>query len=151
MRYLLVDRVVEWKANESIKGVKNVALSEDFLEHHFPKNPIMPGALLLEALVQLAGWLEAASSEFENWFLLKQVSRGMFYGFTYPGDSVELEVQRKPGDSPANRSFSGICAVAGKRKITAEFEGDVVPLAELENVDDQRRLFQFLTRSGFLI
>jgi len=150
MRYLLVDRIVEWKVNESIKGVKNVALSEDFLEHHFPKNPIMPGVLLLETLVQLAGWLEAASSDFQNWFLLKEVDRCMFYGFTYPGDAVELEVKRKRGDSPASRSFSGICAVAGKRKIAAEFEGDVVPLAELEDVGDQKRLFQFLTRSGSL-
>jgi 3-hydroxyacyl-[acyl-carrier-protein] dehydratase len=147
MRYLLVDRIVEWKANESIKGVKNVALSEDFLEHHFPKNPIMPGVLLLEALVQLAGWLEAASSDFQNWFLLKEVDRCMFYDFTYPGDSVELEVTRKPGDSPASRRFSGICAVGGKRKMVVGFEGDLLPLAELENMDDQKRLFGFLTRS----
>jgi 3-hydroxyacyl-[acyl-carrier-protein] dehydratase len=147
MRYLLVDRIVEWKANESIKGVKNVALSEDFLEHHFPKNPIMPGVLLLEALVQLAGWLEAASSDFQNWFLLKEVDRCMFYGFTYPGDSVELEVKRKPGDSPAGRKFSGSCAVGGKRKMVVGFEGDLLPFAELENIDDQKRLFEFLTRS----
>ena len=56
MRYLLIDHITEWKSGESIMGVKNVAMSEDFLEFHFPKNPIMPGILLLEGLVQLAGW-----------------------------------------------------------------------------------------------
>ncbi len=147
MRYLLVDRILEWKTNESIKGVKNVALSEDFLEFHFPKNPIMPGVLLLEALVQLAGWLEAVSSDFQNWFLLKTVQRGTFYGFAFPGDAVELEVRRRSNGSPVNRSFSGVCAVGGKRKIVAEFEGDLVPLGDLESVDDQKKLFQLLTRS----
>jgi 3-hydroxyacyl-[acyl-carrier-protein] dehydratase len=146
MRYLLVDRIVEWKERESIKGIKNVALSEDFLEFHFPKKPVMSGALLLEALVQLAGWLEAVSSDFERWFLLSQVHRATFYGFAFPGDSVQLEVQRRREES-SRPSFSGLCAVGGKRKVVAEFEGEVVALAELENADDQRRLFQFLTRS----
>ncbi|HBD06910.1 MAG TPA: beta-hydroxyacyl-ACP dehydratase, partial [Syntrophobacteraceae bacterium] len=64
MRYLLVDRITDWKAGESITGIKNVAMSEDFLEFHFAGNPVMPGVLALEALMQLTGWLEAASSEF---------------------------------------------------------------------------------------
>ena len=66
MRYLLIDHITEWKSGEFMKGVKNVAMSEDFLEFHFPKNPIMPGVLLLEALTQMAGWLEAASSDFRS-------------------------------------------------------------------------------------
>jgi 3-hydroxyacyl-[acyl-carrier-protein] dehydratase len=147
MRYLLVDRIVEWKERESIKGIKNVALSEDFLEFHFPKKPVMSGVLLLEALVQLAGWLEAASSDFQRWFLLSQVHRATFYGFALPGDSVQLEVRRRSEEPSQPNSFSGLCTVGGKRKVVAEFEGEVVPLAELENIDDQRRLFQFLTRS----
>ena len=68
MRYLLIDYITEWEPGTKIKGIKNVAMSEDFLEYHFPKNPIMPGVLLLEAIAQLTGWLEAASSDFKNWF-----------------------------------------------------------------------------------
>ncbi len=55
MRYLLIDRITEWKAGQKIKGVKNVAMTEDFLEWHFPKNPVMPGVLLIEAFAQLSG------------------------------------------------------------------------------------------------
>lgn len=146
MRYLLVDRIVEWKAGESIRGVKNVAMSEDFLELHFPKNPVMPGTLLLEALAQLAGWLEAVSSDFESWFLLEQVQRGMFYGFTLPGDAVELDLKKQSG-GPDGERFLGIGSVSGKKRVVAEFSGSLVPLAEIENVDEQRRSFQFLTRS----
>ncbi|HWP59753.1 MAG TPA: hypothetical protein VNL14_17810 [Candidatus Acidoferrales bacterium] len=146
MRYLLIDRIIDWKEGQSMRGLKNVALSEDFLEHHFPKNPIMPGVLLLEALAQLAGWLEAASSRFENWFLLEKVERCLFYDFARPGDAVELQVALK-SKAGAARSFTGTCTVGGKRRAAAEFSGSVMPLAELEDVDEQRRVFRLLSRT----
>src|SRR5207237_2805332 len=102
MRFLLVDRIVEWKPGDSIQGIKNVAMSEDFLEFHFPGNPVMPGALLLEALAQLAGWLEAASSDFHDWFMLRNVQKCMFYGFVLPGDRVDLHVRTTA--TPANEA-----------------------------------------------
>jgi 3-hydroxyacyl-[acyl-carrier-protein] dehydratase len=132
MRYLLVDQIVEWKPGESIRGIKSVAMSEDFLEFHFPKNPIMPGVLLLEALTQLTGWLEAASSDFENWFLIEQVNKCSFYGFALPGDQVELEVQITPESSSEKKVFKGIGTVSGKKKITVEFEGKTIPLSDIE-------------------
>ena len=149
MRYLLVDHIVEWKPGERMVGIKNVAMSEDFLEFHFPRKPVMPGVLLLEALVQLAGWLEAVSSDFQNWFLLQKVHRCHFYGFAFPGDRVGLEIQVKSQPSSGVKAFAGLCAVDGKKKVVAEFEGETVPLGEIENIDEQKELFQFLTRTSF--
>ena len=146
MRYLLIDHITEWKSGELIKGVKNVAMSEDFLEFHFPKNPIMPGVMLLEALAQLAGWLEAASSDFSDWFLINKVRKSNFYGFALPGDQVELEVNNISDNETDIRVYSGIGTVKGKKKIRAEFEGEVVKLSEIEDDKDQRRFFQLLTR-----
>jgi 3-hydroxyacyl-[acyl-carrier-protein] dehydratase len=146
MRYLLVDRIVDWQQGESIKGIKNVAMSEDFLEFHFPKAPVMPGVLLLEALVQLAGWLEAASSGFENWFLLNKVERSSFYGFALPGDRVELEVQAKSPPLSPVKILTGSCSVDGKKRMAAEFAGEIVRLADYEDVEEQKRLFRSLTR-----
>ncbi len=146
MRYLLIDRISEWKANERIAGVKNVAMSEDFLEFHFPKNPVMPGVLLIEAFSQLAGWLEAASSEFKNWFLITKVRQCKFYGFALPGDQVELELERFPGEGPERRAYSGTGKVGAKRRISLEFEGDVIDLGEIEDVEEQKRFFEMLTR-----
>ncbi len=147
MRYFLVDRIGEWKIGDSIKGIKNVAMSEDYLEFHFQRNPVMPGVLLLEALAQLAGWLEALSSDYQNWFLLQKVNKCHFYGFTLPGDRVELDVQLKSGISTSERKFSGLCTVNGKKKVVAEFEGETIPLAEIEDVDKQKEFFKILTRS----
>jgi 3-hydroxyacyl-[acyl-carrier-protein] dehydratase len=150
MRYLLVDRILEWKTGEQMAGVKNVAMTEDFLEFHFPRNPIMPGVLLLEALVQLAGWLEAASSDFQRWFLPRSVRKCMFYGFAHPGDTVELEVRAQAAQGPSRRSFEGVCSVLRAKRVVAEFEGETVPLADIEDPADQRRAFQLLTRTRMI-
>lgn len=146
MRYLMIDRITEWKAGQSIKGVKNVAMSEDFLEFHFPGNPIMPGVLIIEALSQLAAWLEAASSDFRNWSLISAVGKSKFYGFAFPGDRIDLEVKQMPGSAEGFKSYLGIGSVNGKKKITAEFEGKIVPLEGLEDIDEQKKFFGVLTR-----
>jgi 3-hydroxyacyl-[acyl-carrier-protein] dehydratase len=147
MRYLLIDHITEYTQGERIKGVKNVAMSEDFLEFHFPKNPIMPGVMLLEALTQLTGWLEAVSSDFRGWFLISRVIKSNFYGFAFPGDQVELEVEILPSDDPDRKVYRGIGLVKGKKKITTEFEGTIVPMDEIEDVEEQKKFFQVLTRS----
>ena len=146
MRYLLIDRITEWKADGKIKGIKNVAMSEDFLEFHFPKNPVMPGVLLIEAFAQLSGWMEAASSDFKNWFLITKVRQCKFYGFALPGDQVELEVERSPESTPQRKVYSAVGRVGTKRKVVIEFEGDVIPFEEIEDREEQRRFFKVLTR-----
>ena len=147
MRYLLVDHITEWKSGETIRGVKNVAMSEDFLEFHFPKNPIMPGVMLLEALTQLTGWLEAASSDFRNWFLISSVIKCNFYGFAFPGDQVSLEITSQPAGEDNRKRYRGLGAINGKKKIVVEFEGDVIPLSDIEDPEEQKRHFDLLTRN----
>lgn len=150
MRYLLIDQITEWKSTSTIKGIKNVAMSEDFLEFHFPNHPIMPGVLLLEALVQLAGWLEAKCSGFNDWVLIDKVKKCRFYDFALPGDQVDLEVQSLCGAAPKRKTYRGIGKVNGKKKIVSEFEGKVVQLSKLEDIADQKRFFRILTREFLL-
>jgi 3-hydroxyacyl-[acyl-carrier-protein] dehydratase len=146
MRYLLIDHITEWKTGENIKGVKNVAMSEDFLEYHFPRNPIMPGVMLLEAITQLTGWLVAASSDFKDWFLISKVRKCSFYGFAFPGDQVEFEVTRIPGEDPAVHAFAALGSVKGKKKVAAELEGVLIPLVGIEYPEEQKQFFSLLTR-----
>ena len=55
--FLLVDRVLECTAGESIRAIKNVTFNEPQFMGHFPERPVMPGVMILEALAQTAGIL----------------------------------------------------------------------------------------------
>jgi 3-hydroxyacyl-[acyl-carrier-protein] dehydratase len=57
VRFFLLDRITSWEPGKRATAVKNVALSEDFFEDHFPLKPIMPGVLILEGMAQLGGLL----------------------------------------------------------------------------------------------
>lgn len=145
MRYLLVDRVTSWERGAAMEGVKNVTMSEDFLEFHFPRFPVMPGSMILEALVQLTGWLEAASSDFSRWFLLEQVKTVKYYGFALPGDQIELKVE-VAGEDDGLALYKGLARVGGERKVVVDFAGRVVDLEDYEDPAEQAHLFKILNR-----
>lgn len=147
MRYLLVDRVTEWEAGRFMEGVKNVTLSEDFLEYHFPRFPVMPGSLLIEALAQLAGWLEGAGTDFKRWLLLERVRSVKYYGFALPGDQVALRVEAA-GEEEGLRLFRGVASVEGERRAVADFAARAVDLAEYEDPEEQRAHFRVLRREA---
>jgi 3-hydroxyacyl-[acyl-carrier-protein] dehydratase len=132
VRYLLVDRVEEVVPGALARGAKNVAMSEDYLEWHFPGRPVVPGTLVLEMFAQLAGWHEAVASGFSRWFLLDRVTSARYFGVAVPGDRIDLRVEVVPCDDPARRRFRAESAVAGERKAAVEFEGVVVPLEDLD-------------------
>lgn len=95
MRYLLLDRITEWEPPGRAAGIKCCSLSEDYLEHHFPGHPVMPGALMIEALAQLGGVLVEASSRLQRpgdrHALLLGADRARFRQLVRPGDRLDLE------------------------------------------------------------
>jgi len=50
--FLLIDKVVELEDGERVVAVKNVTVTENFFQGHFPGNPVMPGTLIIEAMAQ---------------------------------------------------------------------------------------------------
>ncbi len=57
MKFLLVDRIESIQPGQRIVTTKALTLAEEYLADHFPAFPVMPGVLMLEALVQSAAWL----------------------------------------------------------------------------------------------
>lgn len=144
MRFLLIDRIAAPVPGQPFTGVKNVAMSEDYLEWHFPEQPIVPGVLVLEALVQLAGWHEAQASGFERWFLLDHVRSARYYGLALPGDRLDLSLEPLEASSPERRAWRGESRVNGERRASVEFEGPTLPLASLESRAQAERLWSTL-------
>ncbi len=94
--FLLIDYVKEIRLGESAIGVKNVSINEPFFQGHFPKEPIMPGVLIIEALAQTAAVLVVKTTgEAENELLVYFMSMNntKFRKLVKPGDTLKLLVE----------------------------------------------------------
>ncbi len=97
--FMLVDRIIEYKKDESITGFKNVTANEQYFEGHFPDEPVMPGVLILEAMAQICGVLTSLSLEKElgkeGVFYLVGFDKARFKKMVIPGDKIILKATIK--------------------------------------------------------
>src|SRR3990167_2140367 len=61
--FLLIDRVLNMVAHQSLTALKNITINEPFFVGHFPGRPVMPGVLILEALAQAGAVLAYQSTQ----------------------------------------------------------------------------------------
>ena len=95
--FLLVDRILEARGDESCIGVKNVTFNEPHFTGHFPGQPVMPGVLVIEAMAQTAGALCAASQGLKansSRVLLMTIDKAKFRKPVVPGDQLRLHMTR---------------------------------------------------------
>jgi 3-hydroxyacyl-[acyl-carrier-protein] dehydratase len=94
MRFTLVDRITNWQPGKSLKGTKYLTLAEEYLADHFPGFPVMPGVLMLEALVEAGAWLWRLTSDFEHSVIVMREAKNVKYGtFMQPGNAMEIVVE----------------------------------------------------------
>jgi UDP-N-acetylglucosamine acyltransferase len=91
---LLVDRIAEHDSGKRLVGYKNVTVSEDFFQGHFPGVPLMPGVLMLETLTQVAAalLLEREGPMPMSRVYLHGINGAKFRRQVVPGDRLRLEV-----------------------------------------------------------
>jgi len=103
--FLLIDRVLDYKKGESLTAIKNVTINEHFFPGHFPRRPVMPGVLVIEAMAQACGVLSYITQEgntTENGiFLFVGIDNARFKRQVEPGDQLRFEVK-------LNRTVRGI-------------------------------------------
>jgi len=73
MRWIWIDRFLEFQRGKSAKAVKNLSLAEDYFVDHFPGYPVMPGTLILEGLAQTGGILVGDANDFREKVVLAKV------------------------------------------------------------------------------
>src|ERR1700735_5082538 len=95
--FLLVDRIVEARADEYGVGIKNVTVNEPHFQGHFPERPVMPGVLLIEAMAQTAGAL-CVASQLDNTapsvVYMMTIDKAKFRKPVVPGDQVRFHMTR---------------------------------------------------------
>lgn len=120
MRFFLIDSITRWEVGVAAEAIKNVALSEDFFDDHFPRRPVMPGVLMIEGMAQLAGLLLEASLKVKQQrdakALLTVVERTKFRDMVRPGDTLryraEVVAVNADGGKATARAFCGDRTVA---------------------------------------
>jgi UDP-N-acetylglucosamine acyltransferase len=95
---MLVDAIVEHEPGRRLVAVKNVTVSEEFFQGHFPGAPILPAVLMLESLSQVAAILllqhEDAPPRARAY--LRGVNNAKFRRQVVPGDRLRLEIALGP-------------------------------------------------------
>ena len=113
MRFLLLDRITAWDPPRSARAVKCVSLSEDLLADHFPREPMLPGALILEGMAQLAGLLleEAAAAQAGRIkALMTVVEKAKFRRRARPGERLEYHAEMlSVNESGGKAAVSATC------------------------------------------
>jgi 3-hydroxyacyl-[acyl-carrier-protein] dehydratase len=124
MRFRLIDRILEVTPGSRIVAVKNLTLGEEYLQDHFPTFPVMPGVLMLEALVQAGAWLWRISSGFSHSVIVLREAKAVRYGsFVEPGRQLALtvEVVDRLDENTQIATFKGNGEVEGVQTVSARF------------------------------
>ena len=111
MRWIWIDRFVEFHSGQSARAVKNLSLAEDHVAGHFPGYPVMPGSLILEGLAQTGGILVGEARDFRDKVVLAKIPSARFHREALAGEQLTYDVQiltlRDEGASVAGRVLVG--------------------------------------------
>jgi 3-hydroxyacyl-[acyl-carrier-protein] dehydratase len=92
MRFYLFDRITEFVPGRRAGGIKNISAQEEFLRHHYDRQPVMPAPLIVESIAQLGGWAITVSSGYSCLAVMVMIKGLRVAGDAHPGDQLILDV-----------------------------------------------------------
>ena len=95
--FLLIDKIIEFEPEVSAHAIKCVTINEPFFQGHFPNRPLMPGVLVVEAIVQAACFSVAYhyKESMQNPSVsFMTIDKCKFRKPIVPGDVLHLKVKR---------------------------------------------------------
>lgn len=93
MRWIWIDRFLEFSSGKSARAIKNLSLAEDHFADHFPGYPVMPAALILEGLAQTGGILVGEVNDFREKVVLAKIPWARFAREALAGEQLVYEVE----------------------------------------------------------
>jgi 3-hydroxyacyl-[acyl-carrier-protein] dehydratase len=93
MRWVWIDRFLEFDSGKRALAVKNLSLAEDYFAEHFPGFPVMPAALILEGLAQTGGILVGEAKDFQEKVVLAKIMSARFHREALAGETLTYEAR----------------------------------------------------------
>src|SRR5215813_1347258 len=90
MRWIWIDRFVEFTPRTSATAIKNVTLAEEHLHDLYPAFPIVPHSLIVEGMAQTAGILVGEARNFAEKVILAKVGKATFHRLVRPGETISF-------------------------------------------------------------
>ncbi|TWU56765.1 3-hydroxyacyl-[acyl-carrier-protein] dehydratase FabZ [Rubripirellula tenax] len=114
MKYRQLDRITSLTPGKVLIAERTLRAEEQYLEDHFPRFPVMPGVMMLEALHQAAIWLIRVGDGFQTPLVLLREVRGVKFGdFLAPGETLKITAEVLKVDG--NRTTIKANAMKGDR------------------------------------
>ena len=126
--FLFIDEITHLEPLKKATGKLFVKETFDFFKGHFPKKPVMPGVLIVEAMAQTAGCLVSASDEVDTegkLVFFTTIDSVKFRKPVTPGVLLELKVKKVSSRGPLWK-FEGEAHIEGKKVTEAQFSAMIV-------------------------
>jgi 3-hydroxyacyl-[acyl-carrier-protein] dehydratase len=91
VRWIWIDKFVEFESGVKATAIKNVSLAEEHLHDHWAAYPVMPASLMVEGMAQTAGILVGEARNFAEKVILAKVKRARFEREVRPGEQLRYE------------------------------------------------------------
>jgi len=138
---------------EKIEAVKSVSLAEEYLADHFPEYPVLPGVLMIEALVQTAAMLVRVTEGFAHSMVVLAEARNVKYkSFVKPGNVLRMSLQAKKIEAQIS-SFTGAAYVQEQLMVEAQLKLRHFNLADKDSSlgDVDARIIEAMKRRAQLL
>jgi 3-hydroxyacyl-[acyl-carrier-protein] dehydratase len=93
MRWIWIDKFLEFNSGKNAVALKNVSLAEEHVHDNVPGFPMMPECLMIEAMAQTAGILCGEARNFEEKVVLAKIRKAVFFHYVRPGDTITIHAE----------------------------------------------------------
>ena len=129
---LMIDRVKECEPGKRIVALKNVSANEPYFLGHFPRRPVMPGVMMIEALAQAAALLSfdavGASPDENQIYYFAGIDAARFKRPVEPGDQLVLDVT-------LDRMKAGVFKFSAKATVDGELAVEAQLTCTVRRID----------------
>lgn len=148
MRFLFLDRIVDFTPGKRLLATSTASIMDPFLRDHYARRPVMPATMVVEALAQVAGWLNLINNRFGINMVLALAEGIHLKRLIVPGDTLEIEANLLYGHGDG-ATFSASARVGGEPAATLDrmaFANETV--AEIQFARKNFERFRYLC-SGY--